>query len=419
MVWDTWVLGDTLCHLQGFLLVLFIIAIHFSLMMIAIDRNYAIVNSLRYQYVFDQTLCHTLIAFTWVLGVITATPPLLGWGSFKYNPNQFICTVDWTRAKAYSLFLVSVGVMLPLLIQSWCYLCIIKAAFSHTQRRKKIAPKSSSMSDANSNITESAIVGTIPNGCRRTEYKAARTILFIASAYWLTWLPYIMTFIMDMTSPNQHHRLQATTACFLLLTSVINPLIYVFMNKVTRMEIIKMLRKNSPDIPDRMPTAINRNVFFPSGVRKLSFITKHRVSNLNRADPRLGDMELQVYGMSTIKEVTENDGSGSGSAMSVNSKRVKKTRFHKSHGNRMNCSHLRTKESTDPLENNGVRVNRSNDEIKMSPMPSDRISATSLPILDLPGIYPTRKLRRAISDVSSLKIPHRTQVERCGSFLYL
>ena len=51
-----WVLSATWCRSQSYLLVVLLVAQHYSLLAISLDRHYAISNSLRYPYVFTHTL---------------------------------------------------------------------------------------------------------------------------------------------------------------------------------------------------------------------------------------------------------------------------------------------------------------------------------------------------------------------------
>ena len=57
-----WVLSATWCRSQSYLLGVLLVVLHYSLLAISLDRNYAIVSSLRYPYVFTHTLGNSLIA---------------------------------------------------------------------------------------------------------------------------------------------------------------------------------------------------------------------------------------------------------------------------------------------------------------------------------------------------------------------
>ena len=71
-----------------------------------------------------------LITASWVYGVVTMLPPLLGWTRFVAANSGVTCGPDWTDASpsgtAYSLLLIAVGFFVPLLLIAVSYFKIFR-----------------------------------------------------------------------------------------------------------------------------------------------------------------------------------------------------------------------------------------------------------------------------------------------------
>lgn len=236
-----WAFDDTFCKVQGYFFTICIIAIQFSLMIISVDRNYAIINSLRYPYVFTPKLGNVLIASAWILSVMIAMPPLVGWGSYVYIPDQYLCGMNWKSGKQFLLFLIVICFLVPLLVQGWCYLSIFKAAIGQTKRRSRVYPSMpSTVRDPPSNSSGSSDISqSVQVRYRNVECKAVRTILLIAFAYALCWVPYLTIIVSYVRDSTVTPEVNSLAICLVFCTGIVNPIIYVFMNRVTRHEINK------------------------------------------------------------------------------------------------------------------------------------------------------------------------------------
>ena len=240
-----------LCYIHGYLFTVFIVTIQLSLLMISLDRNYAIMNSLRYPYIFTQSLCNVLIALSWLFGIILAIPPLAsaGLGRYRFQEYQYICSLDWTTSHAYLGIFSSVTFLIPVLIQGGCYLKIFMAALGHSKRSRRVYPwvtqSSSKFQDGSSESADSMDSGTSSTGSvKTTECKAVRTIFLIALAYCICWVPYFTDAYLLLKTQQSRSSLRAAAICLIFTTSVLNPVIYAYMNRITRREIGRFLCGN-------------------------------------------------------------------------------------------------------------------------------------------------------------------------------
>ncbi|XP_069116719.1 beta-1 adrenergic receptor-like [Argopecten irradians] len=305
-----WIFNDTWCKIQGFIFSVCIFCIQFSLMIISLDRNYAIINSLRYVNVFTQKLANILIAMCWLLSIILASLLLLNWGSYEYVQNQYTCAINWHVS---NVFLISVSIIvfiIPLFVQSVCYLSIFKAAIGHTKRSSRVYPSMpssirgipSSVQDPNSDSsTGSDTSQNIPVKYQTMECKAVRTILLIAFTYAICWVPYMTVSILRLRSESITPYTDSAAISFLFLTGVINPVIYVFMNRVMRYEINKFFC--GPTLRDsrKSSSADDNDEFYSTTTMSVSM--PKTSSSSSSCPPRsVGGKSNRRIEMKTIKE---------------------------------------------------------------------------------------------------------------------
>ena len=243
-----WVFNDVWCHIEGFILTTCVVATQLSLTIIAVDRNYAIINSLRYPYVFTQKRCHKIMIVVWILSVCVSIPPLAGFGTYRYAEDQNTCTIDWNFSLKFSIMFLGLSFLIPLLIQSWCYLAIFKAAINHTKRSIRVYPSMSttasninreySSSVSSAEITEISTSGSYV-AYKNMECKAIRTIMFIACSYAICWIPYLVSAIFGIIGKHVTYDVGSLTVVMVFLNTSIDPLIYAFMNRIMRYEIYK------------------------------------------------------------------------------------------------------------------------------------------------------------------------------------
>ncbi|XP_063410109.1 G-protein coupled receptor 161-like [Mytilus trossulus] len=239
-----WIFNDIWCHIEGFILTFCIAETQFSLTIIAVDRNYAIINSLRYPYVFTIKRGHIAIAVSWATSVAISIPPLAGFSAYSYSPDENTCTLDWNCSLEFSVMFLSICFLFPLLIQSWCYLTIFHAAMNHTKRNHRVFPSLSTTvgtRDAPSDSSEGVELSTqvVQVSYKSMECKAMRTILFIACSYAICWVPYMVCAVYRLVGISITYDLGSFTIVMIFFNTAVDPLIYAFMNRIMRFEIYK------------------------------------------------------------------------------------------------------------------------------------------------------------------------------------
>ncbi|XP_067658312.1 probable G-protein coupled receptor 45 [Haliotis asinina] len=315
LVSQKWVMGDLWCRIQAYLLTVLVIALQYSLLIISVDRNYAIVNSLRYPYVFSPRLGNLLIALTWLLGLAFGMPPLFTSGELSYQHTQFVCGNTWESESKYSIVFILAAFLLPFLVQTCCYLSIFKAAMKHTKVANRIYPSVGSTSTTQdismvATIEIDDVTSRVPRS-RRTECKAVKTILIIYGSYVISWTFFIIAGLMKAFGGKTSAYMDMTGICLVFLSCAINPVIYAFMNRLTRNEIWKYFSRSGQRFTGREATVMESEEFYSTTLTTNFSSSRHtsgtfvpvsrgRSNSIKVACARHGDML-------TIHEVSETD----------------------------------------------------------------------------------------------------------------
>ncbi|XP_020795213.1 vertebrate ancient opsin-like [Boleophthalmus pectinirostris] len=151
------------------------------------------------------------IALTWLYSLVWTLPPLFGWSNYGPEGPGTTCSVDWTAKTAnsmsYIICLFIFCLIVPFLVIVFCYgklLCAIR----------QVSGINASMS-------------------RKREQRVLFMVVVMVICYLLCWLPYgIMALLATFGPPGLVTPEASIIPSILAKTStVINPIIYVFMNK--------------------------------------------------------------------------------------------------------------------------------------------------------------------------------------------
>lgn len=265
-----WVFGPVICQCIGLAMNIFVSASIFTLAVISLDRYCAVVTPLHYTMRMTRRRCWGFIAGIWVLALVVSFPPLLGWNSVRFFVNKMICTVWWAsprpKDRYYTLFLVSLSFVLPLVAMLWTYSRIFRAARDNSERTRKssIVPTIQSDPDPCSQTTpvnkrRSSAVPIIRRLSqtssrssslllRREEWKTAVTSFLILFSFMMCWLPYFIVICIRALDPSIHlHPVMSTISTVAAMFGcACNPMVYVFRSKTTRQDLrVILTRKRS------------------------------------------------------------------------------------------------------------------------------------------------------------------------------
>ncbi|XP_028450129.1 teleost multiple tissue opsin a [Perca flavescens] len=205
-----WLIGEGGCVWYGFANSLFGIVSLISLAVLSYERYSTMVapteaDSSNYRKISLG------ITLSWVYSLIWTVPPLFGWSNYGPEGPGTTCSVNWTAKTAnnisYIICLFVFCLIVPFLVIVFCYgklLCAIRQ-----------------------------VRGINASLSRKREQRVLIMVAVMVIFYLLCWLPYgIMALMATFGSPGLVTPVASIIPSLLAKTStVINPVIYVFMNK--------------------------------------------------------------------------------------------------------------------------------------------------------------------------------------------
>ncbi|XP_036938620.1 vertebrate ancient opsin-like [Acanthopagrus latus] len=220
-----WLIGEVGCVWYGFANSLFGIVSLISLAVLSYERYSTMMTPTEAD---SSNYCKALLGITlsWVYSLIWTMPPLFGWSSYGPEGPGTTCSVDWKAKTAnnisYIICLFVFCLILPFLVIVFCYgklLCAIR----------QVSGINASMS-------------------RKREQRVLFMVVVMVICYLLCWLPYgIMALLATFGPPGLVTPEASIIPSVLAKTStVINPVIYVFMNKQFYRCFQALLRCDTP-----------------------------------------------------------------------------------------------------------------------------------------------------------------------------
>lgn len=221
----SWLAESFFCQLNGFLNhLLGICAIH-ALVLISIDRFYAVMKPLKYRAKMTMQKSLYAVFYVWIQAIIFALVPVpQGW--YQFNDSFLCCTFTPSSHHApkhlyiYSLYFFNF--VIPLVIMLAAYYKIFHVAKRHSGR---IGPAVVQLGA----IGIQELVAIRKDIGRQREARAARNITFVVAAFLCCHVPYITLKLLQLQNGfTLQLPLAATISVKLLnfLKSSLDPIIY-------------------------------------------------------------------------------------------------------------------------------------------------------------------------------------------------
>ncbi|XP_063325778.1 neuropeptide Y receptor Y2, like [Pelmatolapia mariae] len=233
-----WKFGSTLCFLLPYAQGLTVHVSTVTLNVIALDRHRCIVYHLETR--MRKDVCFTVIALTWVLSAILASPLAIfrEYGSFTLEPGHTIqaCMEKWpgtnTDGTIYSISMLILQYFLPLSIISFAYARIWSKLRGHV---------SPAESGGNSSVASER---------HRRRRKTTKMLVTMVVVFAVSWLPFhafqLATDIDSTVLDMRDFRLLYTVFHVIAMCSTFaNPLLYGWMNRNYRAAFLAVFKCRS------------------------------------------------------------------------------------------------------------------------------------------------------------------------------
>ena len=133
--------GELLCEINAFFILLTSGVSTQSLMMIAFERYFHICKVHWYRKIFTKRIIGVLVVFTWVYSAVWTVQGWTGWTKFIYGEDVYVCILDGTVSLSYNICLTFFGMLLPMMVLSFCYLnifCTVRSSRSNIRSDKRL-----------------------------------------------------------------------------------------------------------------------------------------------------------------------------------------------------------------------------------------------------------------------------------------
>ncbi|KAG7465002.1 hypothetical protein MATL_G00171520 [Megalops atlanticus] len=247
LIHQNWIYGETFCLVRTSLDVLLTTASILHMCCISLDRYYAICcQPLVYRNKMTPMRVALMLGGCWVIPTFISFLPIMqGWNSiginhlieerkFSGDSNGTLCV--FMVNKPYALTCSVVAFYIPLGLMVLAYQRIYVTAREHARQISMLQRAGGAGASSSDSADHQR------NHRMRTETKAAKTLCIIMGCFCLCWAPFFITNVVDpfidYTVPDK-----LWAACLWLgyINSMLNPILYAFLNKSFRRAFLIIL----------------------------------------------------------------------------------------------------------------------------------------------------------------------------------
>ncbi|XP_075215320.1 rhodopsin, GQ-coupled-like [Lycorma delicatula] len=225
-----------------------------TLSAIAVERFMVITaKPLSGQWKITERGARQVCVFAWWYCFSLSLPPLFGWS--RYIPEGFFTSCSWdyttrtTANRAYYIYLLTFGFLIPVTIITYCYVFILTAIFEHGKEMSAIKAIKGGRQPLTSSLPTAPASSTI---------RTAEIILTLVLLFLLSWTPYaVVTLIgqfgnQGLVTP----WVSALPAFFAKASVVYNPIVYGLSHPHFRASLRQYLAGGSPESIARVPSSL-------------------------------------------------------------------------------------------------------------------------------------------------------------------
>ncbi|XP_064090433.1 G-protein coupled receptor moody-like isoform X2 [Macrobrachium nipponense] len=223
-----------------------------SIAMITINRYIMIAHFSVYKLVYRKVFIALMIAFCWVFAFVMLVPTLLKkWGRFGYDRRLQTCSIIDGDSKAPKQVLFGLGFCVPAIVIVICYSLIFIVIHKSEKRMRHHSTRGMNGAHA----TGSALQGHSRSRTKverearrkRNEWRITKMVLIIFIAFLITYLP--ITLVKNLDKDVNYPGLHVMGYVLIYISSCINPIIYVIMNRQYRQAYKTVLLCKRPRLP--------------------------------------------------------------------------------------------------------------------------------------------------------------------------
>nr|CAB3254773.1 5-hydroxytryptamine receptor-like [Phallusia mammillata] len=179
-------LPDVACKVAGYTVTVTCTCSVANLMLIAINRYWAVVHSKTYARNFTKKRVYMMVIGCWTWCNLVAMPTLLGWGSIDYDMKMMVCSWNDMISISYTIFLAVCAIFVPLVVIAFCYWKLFSTVRSSGRWVRSLSSGSGILQNSEQNRRS-----------ERKERNLLQTLATTVAVFCVCWLPYATTCIVD------------------------------------------------------------------------------------------------------------------------------------------------------------------------------------------------------------------------------
>ncbi|KAK2723787.1 5-hydroxytryptamine receptor 4-like [Artemia franciscana] len=247
----------------------------FSILLISLDRYFAVTSPLHYSMTITRKRSFFMILSAWLASTILSIPAFMGYLNISLEAE----TKSWIKIPSvpvsswstsgilsfcFGMVLTNAGFLLPLILLCCLYYKMYKAAKKNNARTRRHSVSSNPAEIISFQVPDIDACSTqgimTPSGMKRKvrkrwdlnvtfslftreESKAIRTSAIVISSFVLCYFPYFATCLLETQIVRIHisKLFRTTIYAAAFLNSVFSPFIYVYRNELARTEAVRVI----------------------------------------------------------------------------------------------------------------------------------------------------------------------------------
>ncbi|XP_078370976.1 beta-2 adrenergic receptor-like [Oculina patagonica] len=242
LIFGAWRLGLEACKYQAVLNSFLFTTSHLSITLITLNRYFVIVHYKKYTEIFTKRSTRILTVAIWIFSFILGSTHFITQEEVKFHAKEAVCVISKEKSSITSFLLTMFGniVFLTTVTLNFSILKLVRlhrkqvsSSFGRNFFRAKTTWENAEKSH---NIKKHGILAN-----RNEEFYIARKVVIVTSLYTLCWLPQGILKNVSLASDNFSREIWMTSTFCMQLSSVLNPVLYGFLNRKLKKAIFGML----------------------------------------------------------------------------------------------------------------------------------------------------------------------------------
>ncbi|KAL3875968.1 hypothetical protein ACJMK2_033862 [Sinanodonta woodiana] len=267
-----WIAGDAGCRFYGFIAALVGFVTINTFIAMAMNRFHVFGKDFSWTINRSTQSMYKISCLIWILAVVAATLPFMGFGSYVFESDGLSCTFDFftrtTLIRSYIIFMAVTLYIIPVVLITTCYIFIVIKVYIFEKKHFK----------------QGGLVRFKGKKILNFEKRVAKITVFTIAMFLLSWTPYCLVALIgqfgnaSLITP----LVSILPGVFAKLSTAFNAVTYVCLHSKLRRKLIVTSCKKSPTnnsveligIPVRLNT-IDQNQFLPLGEQASELWSHH------------------------------------------------------------------------------------------------------------------------------------------------